>query len=355
MKRYDLVRSSQTCVFNYLTNDRWIFQGCSSHHNQLQGILRFERHNLIDWLPMEFPDLKHLLTLMTVRLIPLLILTCVEFHAVAIMKIPLGQPKVTENVTLNGLNVLAAPSDLFTKSFEFLALLEVTSADDVGYCSGALIENRVIVTAAHCLESATKIKVYFFNYQNGLNRTVSVDAISWQTLPNWKAGIPPGEKVPKSKLKDINDFGLLKITKSPSWTSPILFAPQNTSPLGGGVFYILNLEHRWPEPLIDSVQISLLSIRNSERIERSANFYGFVPNVFPGKTSGVCKGDSGAPVTTIVDGKLALVGLTIGAGVGNGTNPAEEISKHWQCSDIAIFTNISMRLNDINTLHDRLD
>lgn len=78
------------------------------------------------------------------------------------------------------------------KVFPYMAMVEYrTRLGEAGYCDGSLVSNSVIVTAAHCIDSAIRIVIQLgiVDFDNSKEEgSLTIGAQNWLTHPNYTRG-----------------------------------------------------------------------------------------------------------------------------------------------------------------------
>lgn len=168
------------------------------------------------------------------------------------------------------------------------------------FCSGVLIDESTVLTAAHCLQGPTRtIKVSY----GKAKLTQSVDAVQWFAHPKF---LGYGSE---------NDVGIIKLSKSISgWpTVPLLFSRTAQAGETGTIFgYGTTGSKKDTDTDILRAGYAHVTQANESLIYMLYTY-----------DSNTCTGDSGGPLVLIQDGVAAVAGITSSgsvSGCGYGDN-----------------------------------
>jgi hypothetical protein len=168
-----------------------------------------------------------------------------------------------------------------------------------GFCSGVVLAPRIVLTAAHCLRSASDLLVYF---KDSDGKPVLVPVAAKATHPRYHA-----DAVEK-RIVSI-DIGLIETeTPLPSSFRPAVLAEGEGPPVGDGATLVgFGLAHEGEPKTGGSLRAASLRVRAPiSKILLWADD--------PDGGAGACFGDSGAPIFA-ADGEtvLAIVAWSQGA------------------------------------------
>jgi len=193
-------------------------------------------------------------------------------------------------------------------------------------CTGTLITDNIIMTAAHCLMAGQEIEVIFgLSFQEGIRVSTTAIAIH----PSYSSTAGGGQHPDRPSLRPIHDIALIKL----STFAPTGFLP---APLGSA------------QDLVNGAELILAgfgqtaaqngSFGRLKQVRTIFNFYNedalevvFGPT--PGRSA--CRGDSGGPMYREVGDQIVVIGVTsrgfpaLGACSGNGNYTEIEAHLNW--------------------------
>lgn len=192
------------------------------------------------------------------------------------------------------------------KDFPYMAIVEYHSVyRTYGYCGGSLVSNSVIVTAAHCIDSAIDLIIQLGVNNLDLGREegrVIIEAQNWLAHPGYMRG---------SVLNDIGWIILKQLVEFTDYVKPVgmTFVDQTENRdailTGFGKNYTAG-------KIPDILQWALLSTTGTSCL----NYYN-IPDtenircsLFCAVGSAPCENDDGGPLVTYTDNMLiGIVGL----------------------------------------------
>ena len=188
-----------------------------------------------------------------------------------------------------------------------IAVLDTTSSHAFSRCTGTLLENNLILTAAHCVQSLPKnLWIVFSTYESSILDRRAV--IKIETLKSYKSfGLP-------TLQKQNNDLALIQFEGA----VPSKYKPRRLKDL-------VQPTYNWPADANKVVRGFVAGYGISDQNKSDAGELRFAgvsfdqPQMFkthfikskPQLSEGICKGDSGGPLFIIDEKKqLRLVGVT---------------------------------------------
>jgi V8-like Glu-specific endopeptidase len=174
-------------------------------------------------------------------------------------------------------------------------------------CSGSLISDNKVLTAAHCVLD----KGFYFVTLGG--RTINSDAPLLEVESVWRN--------PRySERKIVNDIGVLKLTNPVLNVSPIPLASNSmTKKINAAKSYTV---YGWglDQNKSPAVYLKTAKLTNQDKVAKSKmNKWGYSTTTMLAAGNylknekiyaGVCNGDSGGPLVSRIDGVETLIGVT---------------------------------------------
>lgn len=195
-------------------------------------------------------------------------------------------------------------------------------------CTGTLISENLVLTAAHCTNSNPKALVIGFGTQLPTDKDEHMElrlVIAGQTHPDW-------EKLTDSKKYNWGDLALLRFDGPlPEGAQPASLL-SNAKSLKNGMRVTLA-----GYGVIDMVKdVSSDSLRKVDVVLTEKNYSKteLLFEQYQGK--GACHGDSGGPALATSKGKLVVVGVTSRAATEAGGR---------NCLEGSIYTSVAAHLN----------
>ena len=218
------------------------------------------------------------------------------------------------------------------------------SVNIFGICSGAVIGPRTILTAAHCVESGTeKMRVIldvnprFQLLAKNIYRVV--DAV---THPDYKS---LSEVLSREEIKQNADLAVLQLDRDIEFGEPALLATQKDFQVQKSLINVTLTGFGRTTALSDTSNLSFAELNGQLK---KANL--LISNdklklkyfeIEQRETSGICNGDSGAPVFVNKDKKSYLFAVAVGTYRENNSEESElEQNKYTNCAGFGVFVNL---------------
>jgi elastase-2 len=209
-----------------------------------------------------------------------------------------ARPPGLVDVVLNG--VAVEESEL---EAHLIVGLDITKSQGHFYCGGALIDRALVLTAGHCIHGAIGIEVVF---GTNLSSSRRIRAKAFWAHPQFKYD-PAADSAE-------NDLAVLQLTASvpESFGYPVLPIVAPRSQEGDKVvligYGITDRSNRRSFGRLTSGLTRVVGFRGGTVFFTNQPWAGSSDN----KTG--CKGDSGSPVLTLLDGQPVILGIISGSG-----------------------------------------
>lgn len=188
------------------------------------------------------------------------------------------------------------------------SIVGLYSTDQDYLCTGSLISDDLVITAAHCVQGdLTKIVVLFGNtlidgkkLGNGVVARKGVDGRAY-----------PGFDMHHITETGMNDVGLIRFAGGiPAGYKPATLLVNYAAHVKNGTPVVMagyGISSRFLNTGAGTLRKATLQVQN-------ANLSPNETSIVPSWSKGICSGDSGGPAYLAVDGKYALWGITSRAG-----------------------------------------
>jgi len=220
----------------------------------------------------------------------------------------LGCDRVTKEVSTEETNYMSCRNDVSEivngstvaiqdPDSKRAVLLIIRSGDTIKGCTGSVISNRIILTAAHCVEGANKdaINVVFhpdMSCQSGYNTSKTISSVDYIKHENYSTEVS-GE----------NDLALIKLASPvPGNYHPQALFDGKSTPSSDDVLMI-------GYGVTDSDKEDSLTLRKVTKSYLKNTVISGQGITFVQLTSGVCSGDSGGPLYVQVNGQYKIIGV----------------------------------------------
>uniref|UniRef100_A0A8B9NEM8 Coagulation factor IX n=1 Tax=Accipiter nisus TaxID=211598 RepID=A0A8B9NEM8_9AVES len=195
------------------------------------------------------------------------------------------------------------------RDFLLLPQVHLVNSHGVGFCGASIINEKWVVTAAHCLQPATLVSAGEYNTNEEDNTEQRRKVVKILPHPTYNATIN----------KHHNDIALLELDRPLSFNSyvtPIC--------IGSREFTNALLKHGtgtvsgWGSTLFRGRPATVLQILKVPFVDRPTCLKSTSTTIlqnmfcagFPAGGSDTCGGDSGGPYTTEIEGTWFLTGIT---------------------------------------------
>jgi secreted trypsin-like serine protease len=174
----------------------------------------------------------------------------------------------------------------------------------VDFCTGSLIANYAVVTAAHCLHASGKtLLAVYVNFHVGQpgEYSVSVPLRGAHTKPEWVVGANKDDVAVLYLARSVTEPTVALATTPPAVGSPVVVAgygcTSNPYP---------NTACPTPSKQLQEMATDVVASKSCPSISGVWGFCTYSPNM------SINHGDSGGPVVQVRSGVIVLVGLTEG-------------------------------------------
>uniref|UniRef100_A0A8C8SHP1 Coagulation factor IX n=1 Tax=Pelusios castaneus TaxID=367368 RepID=A0A8C8SHP1_9SAUR len=189
--------------------------------------------------------------------------------------------------------------------------VHLQNSNGVGFCGGSIVNQKWIVTAAHCLEPGAQITAVAGEH----NTDIKDGTEQYRKVVN----IIPYPTYNASQNKHHNDIALLELDaplEFSSYVTPICIASKEftNSLLRHGTGTVSG----WGSQLFRGRVATVLQVLKVPFVDRAtclkSSTFSILPNMFcagyHSEAKDTCEGDSGGPHTTEIEGTWFLTGIT---------------------------------------------
>jgi len=204
-------------------------------------------------------------------------------------------------------------------------------------CLGAAVTPEVVLTAAHCLADRTHVVVKFITNPNPL-KYEAIQAASWRIHADYDPGLLGSSSAPMdlTQAHKFRDIAVILLKRPAQNVVPITAVPLDFEPSGvptGSTFYAFG--HGRNDIFVPENTIRYLTFQAAAHMASAEHWY--VANIRD-KSSMMCEGDSGAPVTISAEDEYTpgrhihyLVGIqTTVAGKPRYPERLDDALQHWK-------------------------
>lgn len=230
-----------------------------------------------------------------------------------------------QDVQIIGGSEVTAESPVASSTVAVLAAV----GEGLSICTGSLLDNDLVVTAAHCIDpSADKLVVSFRRDITGEGLVVPVKAVV----------VHPGYAEHANTNVDNDDIALIRIdTQLPSGFAPAELLEDASALEVGRQVTLAGFGTTTGDPT--ATESGSGKLRETKIKISDPNFGATEVLLDQTHGKGACHGDSGGPAFVKVRGKLKLFGVT---SRGEGGEKAAE------CGESVVYTNILAQMNFLN-------
>lgn len=223
-------------------------------------------------------------------------------------------------------------------------------------CMGVLIHRNFVATSGHCLAKANSVEIHLFSEIGNQNPVVRAGA-DWLIHEKWSMA----EAKSNGDTYSFHDLGIVMIKSAPSWNQPMQIASEydTVKEYSDRPLYVISREVSDYLKALPTLRVMVIHSLHHFSGAASTIYGGWLAQPLDGSKYAVCKGDSGAPVVTVDQGKTVLVGNHTTSGgelitkkSGLDAIPCQNYEVHYNMTfDLAFIQEAMNLMNKRNNWH----